>query len=337
MRRTNPIWPGVLSALMMILFILDSKTTIHGTREGIILCLHTVIPSLFPFFVITTIISTSLTGRRIALLRPLGKLCSVPAGCESLLILGLLGGYPVGAKAIANAYESGSLPKNIAKRLMGFCNNAGPSFIFGLIALQFTNIRTAWIIWGIHISSALLTGMLLPEKNQQIASLKHGKTVSLLEALESSLRVMAQVCGWVVLFRVIVALSEKWFLWYFSPPLQIIFIGHLELVNGICALTQITSESTRFLISCCFLSLGGVCVLMQTISVSKRLGLGFYPFGKVIQTIISFLLSGIIQRIVFPNDFHINWGYIVAAALILSVLTFSLRKKSSSNMQKTVV
>ena len=86
------ILPGVVAALGILILILDSKTALRGAAESIDLCVRTVIPSLFPFFLLSGILVKSLMGNKFPLLRPIGRLLGIPEGAESLLISGFLGG-----------------------------------------------------------------------------------------------------------------------------------------------------------------------------------------------------------------------------------------------------
>jgi len=111
------------------------------------MCLESVVPSLFPFLILSGIITTSFTGVEVKILRPVGRLCGIPSGGESLLLIGLIGGYPVGAQCIYRAYETGQISKVDAQRMLGFCNNAGPAFIFGITASLFDSLIYPWLIW----------------------------------------------------------------------------------------------------------------------------------------------------------------------------------------------
>ena len=71
MKQNNQIY-GIGAAVGMLLLILDSKTAVTGAWDGIELCLRTVIPSLFPFFIISAALTSSLAGMKLPLLRPLG-------------------------------------------------------------------------------------------------------------------------------------------------------------------------------------------------------------------------------------------------------------------------
>ena len=57
----------------------------------------------------------------------------LPPQGASALVLGMLSGYPVGAQTAASLYASGQLTKEETERLLGFCSNAGPAFIFGMV------------------------------------------------------------------------------------------------------------------------------------------------------------------------------------------------------------
>ena len=83
---------GIGAAAGMLVLILDGKTALAGARSGIALCLMTVIPTLFPFIVLSVLLSGALLGASIPPLRPVGKILKMPAGTESLLLCAFLGG-----------------------------------------------------------------------------------------------------------------------------------------------------------------------------------------------------------------------------------------------------
>ena len=112
------ILPGVVAALGMLILILDTKTALWGATQGIDLCIRSVIPSLFPFFLLSGILVKSLMGAKLPLLRPVGRLLGIPKGAEALLISGFLGGYPVGAKCIRDAWNRGGISKQDAERML---------------------------------------------------------------------------------------------------------------------------------------------------------------------------------------------------------------------------
>lgn len=337
MKTVKSLWTGILSAFGMLVIILDSKTALWGAQDGIELCVSSVIPALFPFFFLSSLFNNVLTGISLPFLRPIGKLCGVPQGAESLLVLGLIGGYPVGAQAVADAYRSNKISHKVAERLLGFCSNAGPSFIFGILSGLFSSQITVWIMWLVHISSALLTGMILPNKQQTVCYIDHAEKINLSQALERSIKVLSSVCGWVILFRVLIAFCQKWFLWLLPMTGQCIVIGLLELTNGCCNLSAITLESVRFVLCSCMLAMGSLCVLMQTVSVTRPLGLGMYIPGKILQTAISLFLASMIQQLLYPHETAVSFAVTIIAVIFIIASLLLQKKKSSSIMQNSVV
>lgn len=319
MKKTH-IHQGLLSALGMFFFILDSKTAVEGARSGIALCLKTVIPSLFPFFIFSFLTVDSFLGADFPLSKQLRQIVRIPKGCESILICGFLGGYPTGAQCISAAHRTGQLSSEAAAKLLAFCNNAGPAFLFGMLSAVFPFRGTPWILWLIHIASALLVAQLLPvDQNSAIHIPK--KSASLSTALHTALRCIASVCGWVILFRTILAFFQRWFFWILPAELQVLFTGILELSNACCLLPLIDDLKLRFLICSGMLSFGGLCVTMQTFSVANGISLRYYLPGKILQTLFSFMLSycflyhnGLLCLILFP---------------ILFILFRGIQKKSS--------
>lgn len=318
----------LLSAAGMLVLILDGQTAMAGMAEGIELCIKTLIPSLFPFFVLSILLTGALVGHPVKLLQPLGKLCRIPNGAESLLAVGLLGGYPVGAQNVSLAYQTGQLSQSDARRLIAFCNNAGPAFIFGVLGSLFSDSRAVWLLWLIHMISALLVGIILPGGKSQVSVVQRNQSISLPEAMEKAIKVMAQVCGWVVLFRMVLTFLNRWFLWMLPASAQVGIAGILELSNGCIMLGQLENEGLRFVLASTLLAFGGICVTMQTASVTAALSLKLYFPGKLLQTCFSFLLATLVQ-----HQYTVMPAAIAVAILMTTCLITILRypQKRGSN------
>ena len=119
MKRYGQVLTGGLAALGFLLLILDSQTAFQGATRGIELCLRTVIPSLVPFFILSILLTESLAGRTMPILRPIGRLLRIPSGSEGILLIGLLGGYPSGAQSAAQSCRSGRMSLSACRRMLG--------------------------------------------------------------------------------------------------------------------------------------------------------------------------------------------------------------------------
>ena len=237
--NSNRTLPLCIAAFSMMLLILDAKTALSSALTGINMCIRAVIPSLFPFFFLSAIINDRLLGVDSKLLRPLSKICKLPAGSESILLLGLIGGYPVGAASVYEAYKAGTLSKQQATRMLSFCNNAGPAFLFGMLSPILENTVTVWILWIIHIVSALTVGILLPGDAENKVNVTHAPSLTPSKAMHMALRNLVSVCGWIVLFRIILGFFMRWFMWLLPESAQIFIGGLMELSNGCLSLSQI--------------------------------------------------------------------------------------------------
>ena len=151
----------------MALLLWRSAVAAEAVRRGLTLCARSVIPALFPYFVVSgLLISLGLAdgvGRR---LEPLTRrLFGVSGAGASAFFLGLLGGYPVGGRTVGQLYRAGQLSKDEAERLLAFCNNAGPSFILGVVGVGcFGSLRTGVYLYLVHAFSAVLVGILFRKK-----------------------------------------------------------------------------------------------------------------------------------------------------------------------------
>ena len=324
---TKRLWTSIFASLGMLVLIIDTKTAVVAAQNGIKLCLMTVIPSLFPFFILSILLTSVLSGTRTGILAPLHKLLGVPDGAESMFLIGILGGYPTGAKAITDSYKAEKISKSTARRMLSFCSNAGPAFIFGIAAFAFPNQNAGWALWGIHILSAIFVALSIPKDPSEPVCTVNNESISITQALRQSILITAQVCGWILLFRVIIAFLFRWILWILPTWGQIFIIGILELANGCGSLMQIPSEGLRFLFCTGILGFGGLCVLMQTYSITGSLGIHSYLKGKLLQLLYSLLLGYLYQRIFLHDFIEIPPAYIGFFLLFTAIFIIFVRKK----------
>lgn len=280
-----------LLALFAAALILYPAEASDAARQGLSLCLQTVLPSLFPFFVLSSLFIASgaadSLGRALAqFMRPLFLLSGDGAAA---LVLGLTGGYPVGARIAAELYRAGTLSKPEAERLLSFCNNAGPGFILGVCGgAVLQNARAGLYLYLVHVTSAVLTGVALRglSTTERAASpLSRKKEATSLAAafpaaVRDSFAAAWSVCGFVVLFAVALRFAALLF------PGHVLLLGFIELTNAVLSLPP---DRSGFVLCAVFLGWGGLSVHAQTLSVLDGTGLSarFYFLGKITQAALS--------------------------------------------------
>ncbi len=311
-RRRNSL-KGVSAAIGFLILIFDSSLALEGAKSGIELCIKTVIPSLFPFFVLSMILTNILSDWTFKPAQVLTAALGIPKTAAAVWVPSLLGGYPVGAKCISDLYQRNQISKKEAERLLSFGNNAGPSFLFGMVSGFFPEKVFVWLLWLVHILSAGLTAAAVPaiksDKQTQISEKKSESTAIIWAAAKA----ICMVCCWVILFRIILSFLNTWFFRMLPDWTNVLLTGFLELTNGCCALLLIVDVKLRFVICSCLLAFGGICVLLQTASVTQGLHLGYYLKGKLMQTAFSFLIS-----CALVTDYR--WFFTAMVPLLLIIL-----------------
>lgn len=281
---------GLLAALGMTVLILDPKTALKGATEGITSCISTVIPSLFPFILLNCWLNGSVAVESDRMPEGITKIAGLPKGCGPILVGAILGGYPVGAQAVYRAYSSGTLDKENAEKALAYTNNAGPAFIFGMAGHIFPSGAAPWFLWGIHILSALMVRLIIGpirgdlDRNDRPS----GRDPDI---VLSTSKIMCSICAWVITFRIIISYLEIWTGKFATVTVRTVLFGSLELVNGCCSLPEVTDVRLRFVILSGLLAFGGICVMMQTVSVVRELSTGYYLTGKLLQTVFSIIIS----------------------------------------------
>ena len=303
----------------MLLLIFFNEIAKEACVNGMELCMKTVIPSLFPFFCISGAVVPLFTKKQNRITKLICRVCGMPMGSEGILISGLLGGYPVGAKTVSDSFRNGTIGQKDAERMLAFCSNCGPAFVFGMVSCLYQRMEPVFALWLIHMASAVTVGSILPGKSN--TTLLPTNTKSSNNTIYSAIKGMASVCAWVILFRIMVSFLVE------MIPIPAYVYGILEITNGILALNSITSPSLRFLLASVFINFGGICVAMQTASVISKLPVVPYLTGKGIQTSVSTLLS-FLFCVIFWREIGVYEIIILIISLLPGVIAFvSIRKK----------
>lgn len=129
----------IIFILFTIFLVLFSNTNLTAAKNGLKLWASSVVPSLFPFFIATELLGNTniipLLGR--FLKKIMKPVFNVPGEGAFPLIMGVISGYPTGAKIVSNFRKNGTCTKSEAERLLAFTNNSGPLFIIGTVRYKY--------------------------------------------------------------------------------------------------------------------------------------------------------------------------------------------------------
>lgn len=292
--------------IIFIMAVINSKTLYNGALSGIQLWMFTVVPTLFPFLILSDIMVRLNTTDYISMLlnpitRPL--LAISPSGSYAI-ITGLLCGYPVGAKTCADLVKENKISIQEGNYLLTFVNNASPAFISSYIvnALLFGNCSPLYIAALIYIPSIITAFILNPFFRKKLKNSKplnnsdisdSVKTFSLENAIFSTVNTLLRIGAYIIIFSILCEFIKL----LPSHFLKMALSGLLEITTG----TFLVSISTlpfkwkiNFIIF--FTSLGGISTLFQTNSMIDDSGLSikWYILGKILSSVISLLLCFIL-------------------------------------------
>ena len=280
-----------------VLILLNPVICKNGAINGILICGRIIIPALFPFTMCVLFIMKSGVTQNLGFLTPVTQKLSGLCGENfALFVLSLIGGYPVGARLIKEAYNNGRITEKEGGIMLNFCINAGPAFIIGAVGTGIMNSkRTGMLLFFSHIFSSIVLCAIsrLLKAETKISKKKAIKRISLsdnfvISTAEAASTVL-NICAFVILFSslnsYIEVLSQN------CPPIKYLLL-FTEVTNGILY------EDNLFIISF-LLGFGGFCVWCQVLSAAKGLMINYPLF------IVSRLLHGFLSVLFTKIFLHI--------------------------------
>src|SRR5690625_3359047 len=150
--------------LLTGLLIIFPKEALEASKNGLDIWWKIVFPSLLPFFIMSELLirlgTMNIIGRIFEpLMRPLFH---VPGIGSLAFIMGMVSGYPTGAKITSRLREEKKLTQIEAERLISFTNAASPLFRFGVIAIGFFNdARIGTLLALSHYGCNFIVGLII--------------------------------------------------------------------------------------------------------------------------------------------------------------------------------
>lgn len=334
-----------------------------GALQGLLYCGNILIPSLFPFMVLSSFIVTSgLTEIIGKFLSPItGRLFHTNGATGSVILLGLCGGYPVGAKGISTLYNEGKINHNTAKALSLFLVGGGPAFVVCVVgSTLYHSVTTGLILWASQIASQIILGILscrkleyTTPKNTEIKKMPLSNAI--VESTESGIHSIFSMCGMVVIFSSIFGLCEDLHIIDYIINL-LNSVGIPENINK--SLLNSLWEVTKGCNTCCDFSAplwltafalgwGGICVHFQIYSLTSSINISKAKFTlyRLAQGVISAIITAIIFTFYTPLQTTYNAqtslpivcnNYIGSIALVTMciIFTLSVTKKDNSKINR---
>ncbi len=300
---------------------------LSATKYGIDLWLNNVLPALLPFFVCAKIMTrlgvSKIIGRLLEpVMRPLFR---VPGEASFVFAVSITSGYPIGAKLISEMRGKKIITKDEAERMLSFCSTSGPLFILGAVGVgMFGNTVLGWSILLSHFLGAILNGLFFrfygkpghsySERRSFYEVFKEAKKESkgnqpfiifIGDAIFDSFKTLLLICGYIVLFSILVTLLEKYsfFTFFAKIPLfqnhqfllSLCCKGFFEMTIGCNAVSQIQGVPFLYasLLCSAIVSWGGLSTLAQALTFISQTDInkGLYTFSKLSHALCAFFCA----------------------------------------------
>lgn len=341
---------SVLCIFLFILLFLDSEIASEQMRRGMRICFDTLVPSLFPFMVISELLVRSGACEPISRLmrQPMEALFGISGECASALLLGIVCGFPVGAKAASSLYSRGDISKKDCENLLSFCNfPSAPFVIFAVGEGMFGSKNVGILLYCTVLFSGLLYGILFRHKGRKSDNIKGSEagfsnenTLSLFaSSVVSASASVISVCAFVTFFTCIVGCISSLLGADSNSPLRALLFSFFELTSGCAACTSIDQPRLALILAAAACGWSGLSVFLQIYSLTRTEGesLSLVPYirAKVfcalicasVTAIFTYLIPSFTEKInvaedafsyviSYPQTFTVAMNIIFALALV---------------------
>lgn len=291
----------VVICLFFLLEILLKRELVFSTvNSSLDIWITSLLPSLFPFFVISDLLISYDIIRYIpSFIKSFFKfLFNVSDNGLFVYFISMLSGFPSNARNIKSMYLDGKISKEEGEQLLIFTHFSNPMFILGtLVSIFFKNSSLGLVILISHFLPNFILGILFRDNNVNSGLGKKNVSngnfgIVLTRSIKKSLDSVLSILGTVTVFLLISTILVNVF--SLSKGSSLLVKGVLELTTGLKYLSTL-GLSNRYLVilSSCFLSFGGLSVHMQVINEISETDIGYRNFfiGRILQTILSLIIS----------------------------------------------
>ena len=338
-----------LSAILIYAILKKPDIAIGYMRSGLALCAQRVIPSLFPFAVLSSLFvdmgGADLLGRFAGGI--VSRIFGISRVSAFVPLAGMLCGFPVGAIAASKLYRRGEISVRELQRLLIISGIPGSAFLISAVGIStWSSQRFGVALYFIQLITSVLIGvalkylspLTLSEKESTVTGSRESRVAIFCDSVGDCALSMLKICGFVVFFASSVGtlcsvLEDLWV----SPLLKIPVMGFFEMTGAVSLAPQLGKAGA--VLTALFVGWSGLSVHFQVLSVCRGIPVSTRPYflAKAIQGLLSAVLAYLYIRLVglefsspsAPAFFVLpaEVGTFISGLFALSLLLPFLRKK----------
>lgn len=295
-----------LSIFCGVNLFIYSNDVIICIRDAIVIWGQNIIPSLYPFFILSEVIAYFDV---ITVLNKLTKplmyhIFHLSPNCAYAFLMSMFSGFPGGAKYTTDLLEQKQINRKEASFLINITHFSNPLFIIGTVGtLLLQNKRASIFILIAHYLSNFILAIItrpkeLPSDNKLIIEKTKIPFMTMIaNAILKTFQTLIIILGIMMIFLTLTMLLGKWL--PLSREVNAIVTGILEMTSGIHKISYLPfSLKEKAVLITAILSFGGFSVHMQVASFLAKHQLSYRPFfiSRLKQTLIAMILFWLLYQ-----------------------------------------
>ena len=289
---------SILCISLAILMISFGKAIKDSIYNGLLFSLTTIIPTLFPFFILSDLWTSFFY------VDPNGRICQAfekifrANGCAiTALISGLVCGFPIGVKVLSELYREEKITKDEFEYLSGFVNNPSCAFVIsGVGAGIYKDVKIGILLYSAVLLSSIITGFIFRPKsiNHNKTKENQRQTFNFTESIKNAGLTSINVLSCIIFFSGFIGLISS-------------VVKNTAIINSISLILEVTNAvemifsanrltlSYKLILTAFALGFSGFSVHIQAFGfMPKEISKTKYLLMKSTQGVISSLLLSII-------------------------------------------
>ena len=298
MVKSKSNYTAIYSALCFFLsfiMIALSKEIKEGVYNGLTFSFTTIIPTLFPFYILSDLWSAWFRVKKDSTLSKIfEKIFNINSCGLTAMISGIVCGFPIGVKSASQLYIKNEITYDEFERLSGFVNNPSASFIIsGVGAGMLGDTRAGFLLYvSVIFSSALVGNVFRNSKSKsKNTDVNIRQSFNLVDSIKNAATTSISVASYIIFFSGLISVVNSAVP---SEALRSVISSFLEVSNATKLIVLCSDFDLPMKLGLIGFSLGfsGLSVHMQAMSF-----FGGAPFPrkyfrmKLLQGVLSALLS----------------------------------------------
>lgn len=310
----------LMSTFCFVLVLRNADAAIEYMGRGLTLCARTVIPSLFPFMVISELLVSSGAGEAFGRLfsRLMRWVFGLSGAGASAVFLGSMCGFPIGARTAVALLDRNAISKSECEHLLTFTNNPSSAFLITAVGTSlYGNRHLGMVLYCTVLGCGFLVGFwakfFLRRSEEPVehphfpSGLHFGGVETFTRAVSGAATGMLTVCAYVIFFSALTgslgcAVGDTGRAGEIGYAL---LSGGLEMTGGISLASMLSDREWGLILTAVFAGWSGVSVHCQIMTLCAGRGLSFKPYiiAKAVQGI---LCGGIMAAILTLRPAWLN-------------------------------